>query len=190
MPGQQRLRRLARHVAGTEEKEKGKVPIYHDSFARFPVELPDYPPRLDDRPPLPAICSPKSISHSQKAHYQEHGFVQLDNFLSAEQLANWRCAVDAAAAERSGPYGTFPDGRGRPNANAQVFSQRVNLHQTNAEVRRMLFSVSPMVGRLCSELNDWPAGYRLGGAFAIQRHGCSRAHPQPQQRNAPAAYQH
>ena len=40
-----------------------------------------------------------------------------------------------AAAARDGPHGTWPDGRGPPNANADVFRQRVNLHQTSAEAR-------------------------------------------------------
>ena len=59
----------------------------------------------------------------------------IEGFLQPAQLATWRAAVAEAAAARDGPHGTWPDGRGRPNANADVFRQRVNLHQTSAKVR-------------------------------------------------------
>eukprot|EP01045_Picozoa_sp_COSAG04_P009874 COSAG04_NODE_588_length_12325_cov_114.087682_4_plen_135_part_00 len=75
----------------------------------------------------------------------------------------WRAAIDAAAAERDTPHGVWPDGRGRANANSEVFTQRVNLHQTSAEVCRLCFGIAPTLGRMFSALNDWPAGYRFGG---------------------------
>ncbi len=42
------------------------------------------------------------LSLDQISHYQEHGYVVIDNFLSPSELEQWREAVMESIAERNG----------------------------------------------------------------------------------------
>ena len=86
-------------------------------------------------------------SSEQIAFYQTNGFVIIDNFLTPDELEHWREAVMQAVAERGGRKipgkdiligeddGINEDG----DYFGKVFDQLLNLWQTDAAVREMMF---------------------------------------------------
>ena len=42
------------------------------------------------------------LTSEQIQHYQDNGFIVIENFLSPEELENWRKAVTTAVKERAG----------------------------------------------------------------------------------------
>jgi ectoine hydroxylase-related dioxygenase (phytanoyl-CoA dioxygenase family) len=97
------------------------------------------------------------------AAYRENGFVVLDDFLDEAELARWRTAVDRAVAERGdrklpgavdfgsvdAPDPDSPEGR-RLAYYERVFAQRMNLWQSDEEVRELVFD--PRIGRVAATL--------------------------------------
>lgn len=96
--------------------------------------------------------------------YREQGFVALPDFLDAGELAEWRSVVEGAVAERGYTrIPGFPD-LDDPEVIAQmaeehqqsvayyqrVFTQRVNLWQTDDRMRRII--LDPRLGRVAATL--------------------------------------
>jgi len=81
------------------------------------------------------------LTQDQIDYYQENGFVVIHDFLTPDELEEWRTAVDQAVAERG--QSRILD---RPDADItdeddyyyNVFVQRVNLWQSNDKVRKLM----------------------------------------------------
>src|SRR5215469_11548214 len=87
------------------------------------------------------------LSDEQVQSYRENGFLILDNFLSDEELENWRSAVMNAVMERAGrkmpgkEVKTGEDDGINEDAEyfGKVFDQLLNLWQTSAKVKKLMF---------------------------------------------------
>lgn len=98
------------------------------------------------------------LSQEQVRYYQENGFVVIDDFLSSEELAEWRAAVTEAIAERNGikipgqdiKVG-MDDGINEDAAYfSKVFDQLLNLWQTNNRVKKIM--TDGRIGKMAAEL--------------------------------------
>ena len=113
--------------------------------------------------------------------YEENGFVAIEDFLDAHELAHWRRAVDGAVEAR----GTrrFPHDSGdadriashviSPEEQAyydRVFTQRVNLWQTHDGVRELMFTseLGSFAGRVAGVdgLRIWHDQALIKGPYA------------------------
>lgn len=74
--------------------------------------------------------------------YRSNGFLAVEDFLAADELARWREIVDAAVAE------AHNDQSGRNSE--KVFTQRMHLRRTSAAVGELVDD--PAIGRLVAEL--------------------------------------
>jgi len=98
------------------------------------------------------------LSQEQVRYYQENGFVVIEDFLSPEELEEWRAAVIEAIAERNGikiPGQDIKVGMDDGiNEDAEyfskVFDQLLNLWQTNDRVKKMMTDVR--IGKMAAEL--------------------------------------
>ena len=75
------------------------------------------------------------LNQRQIERYRENGFIVIEDFLSAKELANWREAVDEAVQERKDLR--IPGHQSKPTTSyySKVFTQRVNLWQTNPQIK-------------------------------------------------------
>ena len=101
----------------------------------------------------PAKECPKVRSvptNEEKSSYQDSGFVVVDPFLSPEELEVWCRVVDQAVAARGDQRFSFPTDDGPGSAvdrehfedreyYNRVFTQRLNLWQTDDAFRELLF---------------------------------------------------
>lgn len=83
-----------------------------------------------------------SFTQAEIAHYRDHGFLTVDDFLTPEELTRWRELVDAAV--------TAVPGRQAGRNSERVFTQRMHLRRTSAGVRQLV--EDPEIGRLIAEL--------------------------------------
>jgi phytanoyl-CoA hydroxylase len=103
------------------------------------------------------------LSPDQITFYRENGYVIIPNILSPQHLEAWREMVDSAVGERSW---RMPNKDQEDSTNVEeefyhnVFTQRVNLWQSNPKMRELLFDIAPIIGRISSELEGDPT-YRL-----------------------------
>jgi ectoine hydroxylase-related dioxygenase (phytanoyl-CoA dioxygenase family) len=83
--------------------------------------------------------------------YRDNGFVVVPDLLDADELEVWRAAVDAAVAERSTrmSFDQWPH-EAADEFYEKVFTQRVNLWQTNDAVKDVI--LDSQLGRLAAEL--------------------------------------
>ncbi len=87
------------------------------------------------------------------ASYQEQGFVVIEDFLTSDELDLWRDAVDEAVADRGRlaiPGFEPEDAAAEKTYYQQVFTQRVNLWQTNDKVKPLV--TDERLGKLATEL--------------------------------------
>jgi ectoine hydroxylase-related dioxygenase (phytanoyl-CoA dioxygenase family) len=99
------------------------------------------------------------VTNEQIERYRKDGFVVIENFLTSEELAEWRSAVEEAVEERDGVKipGTNVKTGGDDGINKDsdyygaVFDQLINLWQTNNRVRKLM--MSPELGRAASLLS-------------------------------------
>lgn len=93
--------------------------------------------------------------------YRDNGFLAVPDLLDADELAVWRDAVDEAVAERGNQTFARPTGQDESKVATKaegadreyydnVFTQRVNLWQTNDKVRKLM--LDRRIGRLVGEL--------------------------------------
>jgi len=98
------------------------------------------------------------LSEEQILGYRENGFIVLDNFLSAEELADWRKTVMEATGERAGKKMPGKDIKigddDGINEDAgyfgKVFDQLINLWQTNQGVKRLM--LDERIGKMAAQL--------------------------------------
>ena len=89
-----------------------------------------------------------TLIQSQIDDYRKNGFLVIDEFLTPDELAVWRCAVDDAVAAKCPPA--------RNNEYYDnVFQQRVNLWQDSEAVRELV--LDPRIGKLTADLEGLEA---------------------------------
>jgi phytanoyl-CoA hydroxylase len=99
------------------------------------------------------------VREQQKKSYAERGFLVVEGFLGEEELREWRAAVDRAVEARGRQVLSFrAAGEEDPPAGEseaqeyydRVFTQRLNLWQTDDHIRRLL--LQPALGRCAADL--------------------------------------
>ncbi|HLI01017.1 MAG TPA: phytanoyl-CoA dioxygenase family protein [Acidimicrobiales bacterium] len=106
------------------------------------------------------------VTAEQQAAYARDGFMVVEGFLDEVELEDWRQAVDHAVAERGRQMFSFTlededRARFRPAEDAEaareqreyyeaVFTQRNNLWQTDADIRRLM--LQPELGRFVADM--------------------------------------
>jgi ectoine hydroxylase-related dioxygenase (phytanoyl-CoA dioxygenase family) len=98
------------------------------------------------------------INKKQIQDYQTNGFLIIEDFLSAEELAHWRNAVTNAVLERGGrkiPGKDIMIGEADGiNEDAdyfgKVFDQLLNLWQTNDQVKKLM--LDERIGKMATQL--------------------------------------
>src|SRR6186713_1440455 len=102
-----------------------------------------------------------TLTEEQIQAYRSDGYLVVENFLTADELAYWRIAVKEAVEERGG--------RKMPGSNAKVgeddginkdseyygkvFDQMLNLWQTNEKVRQIM--LDEKIGKMAATLAGW-----------------------------------
>ncbi|HRA66364.1 MAG TPA: phytanoyl-CoA dioxygenase family protein, partial [Caldilinea sp.] len=90
-----------------------------------------------------------NISHEEVDFYRKNGYVVMHDFLSQEELQEWRDAVTDAVAERG--QQRILGQMGKPNEYYEnVFVQRVNLWQDNPKVRKLMLDAR--LGKIAATL--------------------------------------
>ena len=94
-----------------------------------------------------------SATEAEIASYQENGFVVIEDLLTEDELEAWRAGVDEAVEQRGRVaipgFGEEPQ---QPEFSyyQKVFTQRVNLWQTNDAMRVLI--LDERIGKLATEL--------------------------------------
>ncbi|MBT4101626.1 MAG: phytanoyl-CoA dioxygenase family protein [Gemmatimonadetes bacterium] len=83
-------------------------------------------------------------------HYRTQGFVVIDNFLDADELATWRQAVDDAVEQRQDRKLAHGDSREGDSYYDKVFTQRLNLWMDHDGVRQLM--LDPRLGQMAATL--------------------------------------
>src|SRR5262245_57623144 len=99
------------------------------------------------------------LSHEEVQLYQDNCFIVIENFLSGEELDNWRTAVANAVGERAGikiPGKNIKTGEADginedSDYFAKVFDQLLNLWQTNETVKEMM--IDQRIGKIAAQLS-------------------------------------
>jgi len=99
------------------------------------------------------------LNQEQIQRYEDNGFVVIENFLSPDELAHWRHAVNTAVEERAGikiPGKDIKTGEAdgiNEDADyfAKVFDQLLNLWQTNESVKRLM--IDERIGKMAAQLS-------------------------------------
>lgn len=97
------------------------------------------------------------LTSEQVNQYQENGFLVIENFLSADELAFWRKALDEAVAKRGGDK--LPGRKDIPDQNDpedksyynNVFDQLINLWQDNEKMREIM--LDERLGKMAATLS-------------------------------------
>ena len=106
------------------------------------------------------------LTNEQIQFYQTNGFIVIEDFLSAEELTQWRIAVTEAVKDRNGikmpgkeaKLG-MDDGINEDAAYfSQVFDQLLNLWQTNDKVKDMM--LDERIGKMAAQLSG-ASGIRI-----------------------------
>ncbi len=104
---------------------------------------------------LPAMKS--ELSPSEIQQYRQDGFLVIEDFLSPDELEQWRSALEEAVSKRNGSklpnrkevYGKGDDADKAYFAN--VFDQLINLWQDNEKMRKIMFD--ERLGKLAAQLS-------------------------------------
>jgi ectoine hydroxylase-related dioxygenase (phytanoyl-CoA dioxygenase family) len=90
-----------------------------------------------------------NISHEEVEFYRKNGYVVMHDFLSQEELQEWRDAVTDAVTDRG--QQRILGQMGKPNEYYEnVFVQRVNLWQDNPKVRKLMLDAR--LGKIAATL--------------------------------------
>ena len=94
------------------------------------------------------------LSNDQKKQYDADGFIIIEDFLSLEELEQWRSALTIAIDKRDGNklpdrkfVGTLDDDEKYYDT---VFTQRLNLWKDNPAMKELI--LNPQIGRMATEL--------------------------------------
>lgn len=98
------------------------------------------------------------ITSEQRERYTRDGFIVIEDFLDATELATWRVALDGALERRGNArFGSSTIDPGSSDADEDdeafydnVFDQRVNLWQTDAVLRTLLHD--ERLGKMAADL--------------------------------------
>jgi ectoine hydroxylase-related dioxygenase (phytanoyl-CoA dioxygenase family) len=98
------------------------------------------------------------LSEQQVASYRNNGFLVIDNFLSPDELADWRASVMAAVHERGGVKMPGKDLKTGEDDGinedteyfGKVFDQLINLWQTNEKVKKLM--LDERIGQMAATL--------------------------------------
>ncbi len=90
------------------------------------------------------------ISAEQIVFYQEHGYVIIEDFLDAQELAEWRRCVDEAVAQRDDRKTADGSRRSGDSYYDNVFIQRINLWTDHGGMRKLM--LDERLGRMTSLL--------------------------------------
>lgn len=102
------------------------------------------------------------VTEEQIAFYQENGYIVIPDVLNADELQTWRDVVDEAVTERgtktfaeatglNAKRPEIPDGHDEDSDfYNNVFTQRVNLWQTNEKMRRLMWD--EQLGKMIADL--------------------------------------
>ncbi|MCS7224510.1 MAG: phytanoyl-CoA dioxygenase family protein [Armatimonadetes bacterium] len=89
------------------------------------------------------------VTQEEIEFYRENGFVIIRDFLTPEELEEWREAVMEAVEERGSRRFPWLD-KDSEGYYARVFKQRVNLWQTNDRVKKLM--LDPRLGKMAADL--------------------------------------
>lgn len=102
-------------------------------------------------------CSMKTqLNADQIVFYRENGYIIIEDFLSPDELASWRTAVDEAVAKRKGhklPGKATVYGKGDEKEKDyydKVFEQLLNLWQDNESIKKLI--LDERIGQMAAEL--------------------------------------
>jgi ectoine hydroxylase-related dioxygenase (phytanoyl-CoA dioxygenase family) len=84
------------------------------------------------------------LTPQQIAGYRERGFLVIPDFLTSDELEQWRSAVDEAVAAFNNPAADSAD------YYSQVFIQRINLWKTSPAIKKLV--LDPRIGEMCCDL--------------------------------------
>ncbi len=106
------------------------------------------------------------LSKEQIASYHQNGFLVVDNFLSPEELEEWREAVTDAVQNRNGKK--MPSRNAMQGADdginkeaeyfGKVFDQMINLWQTDERIKKIM--LNDKLGKMVADLAGW-SGTRI-----------------------------
>lgn len=109
--------------------------------------------------------------------YQENGFVVIENFLDADELADWRAQVDGAIDARGKRKMANSDAESGDSYYDNVFIQRLNLWMDHAGMRRLMLDarIGKMAAALAGVEGSFHNGLLAHGAGANMTPGLRRA---------------
>lgn len=91
------------------------------------------------------------LTSEQIGSYQENGYIVLENFLTCDELAQWRWATDESVAQRLAAVNPELTNQSDPDAYyAQVFTQCLKLADTHSGMRELMWD--PKLGKLAASL--------------------------------------
>jgi ectoine hydroxylase-related dioxygenase (phytanoyl-CoA dioxygenase family) len=91
------------------------------------------------------------LTRDQIEYYRENGFLVIEGFLDAEELAEWRRCTDEAVEQRLSKDDIFLQNQGDPDAYyARVFTQCLKLAETHPGMHALMHD--PRLGRVAATL--------------------------------------
>jgi ectoine hydroxylase-related dioxygenase (phytanoyl-CoA dioxygenase family) len=91
------------------------------------------------------------LTESQINFYQENGFLVIENFLDAEELAEWRRCTDESVEERLGNSVKFMTNQmDAKQFYARVFTQCLRLSDTHPGMQKLVHD--PRLGKMATQL--------------------------------------
>lgn len=90
------------------------------------------------------------ITKAMKQAYDENGFIVIEDFLNAKELAHWRATTEEAVEQRLAKRNGFTNQDDPEQYYAQVFVQCVRLADTHDGMRELMFD--ERLGKVAGEL--------------------------------------
>ena len=91
------------------------------------------------------------LTKEQIGRYREQGFLVIENFLDADELARWRTATDEAVEQRLATRPDYLTNRRDPEAYyAEIFTQCLKLAETHPVMHELMYDAR--LGRLAGTL--------------------------------------
>ena len=158
---------------GTTTKEHAESPLSQTTQSR--IELSSC------GTPLVNFMNDKIIiSDEMKSFYDKNGFIIVGNALSNDQLQLWSERIDNAVNSRGIDH-IFPEkdqmdvSNDRTDYFNKVFTQRINLWQSDELVKELLFNISNTLAKIACQLEniDSKLGVRLWHDQALYKEAFS-----------------